>query len=168
MSEERQAMNDGPDSPKPVLAVHPGSNATARRARRHALAVPGVRFAVGVTLWLVLLTGAQAQPRPYIGFVYPAGGQQGTTIQIRLGGQGLEGVNQVLVTGPGVTARLVDYYWRLSNQEVQLLNEQIRVLRRSAMTLRSTNHPSMMSDSPAMMVPSSSVERWSQVKVDSW
>ena len=40
----------------------------------------------------------QAQPRPYIGFVYPAGGQKGTTFQIRLGGQGLNEVNAVVVS----------------------------------------------------------------------
>ena len=49
--------------------------------------------------------------------VVPAGGQQGTTFQIRLGGQNLDDVNEALVTGTGVTARIVDYYWRLSNQE---------------------------------------------------
>ena len=40
---------------------------------------------------------AQAQVRPYIGFVYPAGGQQGTTFHVHLGGQGLDDVNQAMV-----------------------------------------------------------------------
>ena len=37
----------------------------------------------------VLLATAPAAwaQRPYIGFVYPAGGQQGTTFQIKLGGK---------------------------------------------------------------------------------
>ena len=54
--------------------------------------------ALGAAGWLALASAAQAQVRPYIGFVYPAGGQQGTTFQIKLGGQGLEDVK----TGPWV------------------------------------------------------------------
>ena len=40
------------------------------------------------------------QVRPYIGFVYPAGGQQGTTFQVKLGGQGWR-----TSTGPSSPAR---------------------------------------------------------------
>ena len=46
-----------------------------------------------------MAVAAQAQVRPYIGFAYPAGGQQGASFHIRLGGQGLDGVHAVLVTG---------------------------------------------------------------------
>jgi hypothetical protein len=60
---------------------------------------------LGAVGWLAVAPVAWAQVRPYIGFVYPAGGQQGTTFQIKLGGQGLDGVDQVFVTGAGVTAR---------------------------------------------------------------
>jgi hypothetical protein len=80
---------------------------------------------------LATAPAALAQVRPYIGFVYPAGGQQGTTFQIRLGGQGLDDVNAVLVTGPGVNARVIENLRRLNNQELQLLNEQLRVLKRA-------------------------------------
>jgi hypothetical protein len=85
-------------------------------------------FWLGV--WLAMGVGARAQVRPYIGFVYPAGGQQGATFQIRLGGQGLDGVHGALVTGAGVTAQVAEYRRRLNNQELQLLNEQLRELRR--------------------------------------
>ncbi len=79
---------------------------------------------------LVLVPAAQAQRRPHIGYTYPAGGQQATTVQLKLGGQDLDDVNAVLVTGSGVTARVVEYYRRLNNQEIQLLNEQLRLLKR--------------------------------------
>ena len=62
--------------------------------------------------------------------VYPAGGQQGTTFQVRLGGQGLDDVNEVLVTGTGVSAKVVEYCRRLGNQEMQLLSEQLSELKR--------------------------------------
>lgn len=77
----------------------------------------------------VLLPSLEAQRRPYIGYTYPAGAQQGTTCQIKLGGQDLDDVNAVLVTGTGVSARVVNYYRRLNNQEMQLLREQLKLLK---------------------------------------
>lgn len=89
-------------------------------------------LAIGWLGCVVLLTPvARSQPRPYIGYVYPAGGQQGTTFRIRLGGQNMDDPSGVLVTGAGVTARIVDYYWRQNNQEQQLLNEQLAALKRN-------------------------------------
>jgi hypothetical protein len=70
-----------------------------------------------------------AQPVPYIGYVFPAGGQQGTTFPIRLGGQRLDGVHQVLVSGSGVSAKVVEYRRQLGPQEMRLLQEQLRELR---------------------------------------
>jgi hypothetical protein len=77
-------------------------------------------------------SAARAQPRPYIGFVYPAGGQQGTTFQIRLGGQNLDGVHDVQVSGAGVRAKVVEYLRRLNNQDAMLLKEQLAELKRPA------------------------------------
>ncbi len=82
---------------------------------------------LGVVGWLTALSNAQAQ---YIGYVYPAGGQQGTTVQVRMGGQRIDGPTDAIVTGEGVSARLVHYYRFLSNQEVTLLREQLRILKK--------------------------------------
>jgi hypothetical protein len=92
------------------------------------------RHQVALLLLLGLPAATLAQPRPYIGFVYPAGGQQGTTFQIRLGGQGWDDVSEVLVTGTGVAARITDNYRRLDNLEMQLLNEQASALRRTTLS----------------------------------
>jgi hypothetical protein len=81
---------------------------------------------------LTAAPAAQAQPRPYIGFVYPAGGQQGTTFQIRLGGQNLDGAHDVHVSGPGARAKVVEYLRRLNNQETQVLREQLKELNEPA------------------------------------
>jgi len=78
---------------------------------------------------LLAVSAAQAQVRPYIGFVYPAGGQQGTKVQVRLGGQGLDDVNRAIVSGKGVTAKVVEYQRRLSPVEMQLLREQLNELK---------------------------------------
>ena len=100
-----------------------------------------------VSLW-TMVPAARAQVRPYIGYVYPAGGQQGTTFQIRLGGQGQEDVTVVLVSGSGVTAKVVDYYRRLNNQELQLLNEQLKELKRATSAVASARESMMTSPAP--------------------
>jgi len=79
----------------------------------------------------LMATASSAQGQ-YIGLVYPAGGQQGTTFQVRLGGQRLSGLSGAVVTGEGVEVKLVEYRRRLSNQEVQLMREQVRGLRKVA------------------------------------
>jgi hypothetical protein len=71
-----------------------------------------------------------ATAQSYIGYVYPAGGKQGETFQVKLGGQRLTGVNKVMVSGKGVSAKLVKFERRISNQDVRLLREQLMELRR--------------------------------------
>ncbi len=146
-------------SSRPVQLDSPGvtrETATAFRLDPRMLRILRRRGLFGLllaALWFALQSPAAAQPRPYIGFVYPAGGQQGTTFQIRLGGQGLDDVQSVSVTGPGVTARIADNYRRLNNQEMQLLNEQLRALRRETMS-ESARADVMVSEN-ATMTPGS-------------
>ncbi len=102
---------------------------------------------VGLTVWMALAPAALAQPRPYIGFLYPAGGQQGATVEVRLGGQGLDGVHAALVTGSSVSAKVVECLRRLNNQEVQLLNEQLKELKRATSSVSSATPPRMISES---------------------
>ena len=107
-----------------------------------------------MAVFLVRTLPAHAQPRPYIGFVYPAGGQQGTTFAVRLGGQNLEGATEVLVTGTGVSARVVECYRRLGPQEITLLNEQLKELKQAkpaAAAAMMSSEPSMMAAEATMM-----------------
>jgi hypothetical protein len=110
-----------------------------------------------LAVFLAATLPANAQPRPYIGFVYPAGGQQGTTFAVRLGGQNLEGPSEVLVTGTGVSTRVVDYYRRMGPQEITLLNEQLKELKQAkpgaAAAMMSAGQP-MMAAEMTMMSPS--------------
>ena len=94
-----------------------------------------LRFAI---LGLAILVGAASSARAqsqYIGFVYPAGGQQGTTFPIRLGGQGLAYPSDVIVSGEGVSVRLVDYYRVLGNQELGLVSQQLNQLKKKESTI---------------------------------
>jgi len=84
---------------------------------------------LGLALLLSVAPAAHAQNQ-YVGYVYPAGGQQGATFPIRLGGQGLVHISDLAVTGEGVSVRLVDYYRVLDNQEMSFLNQQLSELRK--------------------------------------
>lgn len=55
--------------------------------------------------------GVEAQ----IGYLYPAGGQQGTTVQIIAGGQFLRGADKAYITGDGVTVKSVRYMRSFQN-----------------------------------------------------
>ncbi len=81
---------------------------------------------LALVTWLATASSARGQ---YIGYVYPAGGQQGTTVQVRLGGQRIDGITGAVVNGEGVSAKLVHYYRRLTNQEMTLIREQLRELK---------------------------------------
>lgn len=87
-----------------------------------------VRFVIlGLAIWAA---ASSVWAQQYIGFVYPAGGQQGTTFPIRLGGQSLNYACDLVVSGEGVTCRLVDHYRVLGNQEMTLLNQQLNELKK--------------------------------------
>ena len=61
-------------------------------------------------LMCVTSAGAQTNPNaPHIGYLYPAGTQRGTTVQIVCSGQFLRSPQAVTVTGQGVKVRVVEY-----------------------------------------------------------
>jgi len=65
------------------------------------------------------LTSAWGQGAPHVGYLYPAGGQQGTTFTVVAGGQALRGADDVVITGDGVRASVVEYVRPLDNQELR-------------------------------------------------
>ena len=88
-----------------------------------------------LVIWLVGTAPLWAQNQ-YIGYVYPAGGQQGSTFSIRIGGQALQYPTGLVVSGQGVSVRLLDYYRVMGNQELSpLLSEQLKELRKPETTL---------------------------------
>lgn len=62
-------------------------------------------------IWgIVLATAnlfAQQNREPHIGYIYPAGGQRGSTFNVIVGGQFLRNASEVYVTGKGVKAKLI-------------------------------------------------------------
>ncbi len=69
---------------------------------------------------------AAAGRQPHIGYLYPAGGQQGSVFEVTVGGQLLRGVSAVYVSGEGVRATVLkDYRLRMN-----LTGEQRQELRK--------------------------------------
>jgi hypothetical protein len=52
--------------------------------------------------------GAAEKKRPHIAFVYPAGGQAGTTIEVVVGGENVYGATAAVVSGKGVAVQVTD------------------------------------------------------------
>jgi hypothetical protein len=84
-----------------------------------------------VAFALTLLTGGPAQAQrlpPNIGYVYPAGGQQGTTFTISIGGQMLSGTNAAYFSGRGVQAEVISHDRPFSQKEINDLREKLQQL----------------------------------------
>ncbi len=73
----------------------------------------------------------QAAREPRIGYLYPAGGQQGTVVHVLAGGQALRGADSVIVSGEGVHAEVVHFYRPLRNLDQDQRRELERRLRES-------------------------------------
>jgi hypothetical protein len=75
---------------------------------------------------LVLQVAAQNVPR--IGYVYPAGGQVGRTFEVVVGGQFLGAATNVIFSGPGIQATVVDFHKPMNQGVFNLLRDQVREL----------------------------------------
>lgn len=69
-----------------------------------------------------------AQNVPRIGYVFPAGGQVGRTIEVVLGGQFLGAATNVIFSGTGIHATVVDYHKPMNQGAFNLLRDQVREL----------------------------------------
>ena len=81
---------------------------------------------IGISGLMVWMSAAVFAVEPQIGYLYPAGGQQGTTVRIVAGGQFLNGAETVYVSGDGVTVKSVHYMRGFQN----LNGDQRRELQR--------------------------------------
>jgi hypothetical protein len=68
-------------------------------------------FTFNVFVFLLISSFAEAQQRdPKIGYVYPAGGQQGTIFEILIGGRQIAQSSEILISGSGVRGRIIHGY----------------------------------------------------------
>ncbi len=94
---------------------------------------PGLLIIWGMTALLAAGRGAAQPPNaPHAGYVYPAGGRQGTTVQVRVGGRFLDGAANVLVSGRGVRAEVKALDKPLTQREITDLREKAGELQKTA------------------------------------
>jgi hypothetical protein len=86
---------------------------------RHALPALATILASAATLHAQL-------PAPHVGYVYPAGAKQGSTIEVKVGGQLLDGVAGVHVSGTGVTAKVTGFTKPITQKGVNQLREKLK------------------------------------------
>ena len=88
---------------------------------------------VVLVLYAANAQGASNEREPHIGYLYPAGGQQGSVIKITVGGQFIKDANEVYVTGQGVHGSVIRYIGRvkpLNGDQRKELQRQISELRK--------------------------------------
>ena len=81
-----------------------------------------------VAIVLLAQSAVQAQNAPRAGYVYPAGGRQGDTFKVQVGGQYLASVTEAYVSGEGVQATILDYDRPLPQKEANALNTKAQEL----------------------------------------
>ncbi len=76
----------------------------------------------------LLAAAAQAQQSPHVGYVFPAGGRQGTQFEVRVGGQFLDGVDQAHVSGLGIQVKVVELLKPMTSQQANQLRDKLKAL----------------------------------------
>jgi hypothetical protein len=77
---------------------------------------------------LLMVCGVHAQNVPRIGYVYPSGGRQGSSVQILLGGQFLDGATNVVFSGSGVRGTVLEHVKPITQKELVLYRDQLKEL----------------------------------------
>lgn len=102
------------------------------------------RWSLSLAILLALTSTATAQTGPHIGYVFPAGGRQGTSFQVVVGGQLLNGATNAYVSGWGVQAKVLEYEKPLNPKEINNLRQKLKELqdkRAAAQTNRTEYAP---------------------------
>ncbi len=69
--------------------------------------------------------GAGALRDPSIGYIYPAGAQGGTTTRVTVGGQYLQTVDRVLVSGSGIRVKVVEHDRPMNPREINEIRSKL-------------------------------------------
>ena len=77
---------------------------------------------------LACLSPAHAQQSPHVGYVFPAGGRQGTEFEVRVGGQFLDGVTEAHISGPGIQVKVVEFVKPMTQQQANQLRDKLKAL----------------------------------------
>jgi Bacterial pre-peptidase C-terminal domain len=93
---------------------------------------PFSRYFIAALLVALAAAPMQAQQNlPHAGYAYPAGGRQGETVRVSIGGQFLERTTNVYVSGRGIQAKVVEAIKPLTPKQINDLRERLEELRKT-------------------------------------
>jgi hypothetical protein len=75
-----------------------------------------------------------AQNAPHLAYAVPAGGQQGTTVQVTIGGQYLLNLSDVYISGGGVQATVGEYVRPMNAMQATHLRDRMQELQKGLMS----------------------------------
>jgi len=100
---------------------------------RRLLVATGIVIATGIALVTGAASAAPIERLPHIGYLYTAGGQQGETVRVIVGGMNLRGTRKVYVTGGGVRGKVVKHHGntqRFRSEVYREIRKKIQVVTR--------------------------------------
>jgi hypothetical protein len=89
--------------------------------------------------FFLLLGGTAFAQTPHLAYVYPAGGKAGSTFQITVGGQFLLTVSNAIVSGPGISATVLDRNRPMQQKEFNDLRDRLKALQEKFQATRKGN-----------------------------
>jgi hypothetical protein len=92
-----------------------------------------------IVSFLLLGGTAFAQQAPHLAYVYPAGGKIGSNFQIVVGGQFLITASNAFVTGPGISATVLDHNRPMNQKDFNDLRDRLKVLQDKLQATRRGN-----------------------------
>ncbi|MCB1210885.1 MAG: hypothetical protein KDK97_16300 [Verrucomicrobiales bacterium] len=87
-------------------------------------------------LFLSFALTSHALAVPHVGYVYPAGGQQDTSFEVIIGGQGLVDPESVLFSGEGVQAQILEHIKPLGAIQASDMRDKLRDMQTKLTALR--------------------------------
>ncbi len=102
-------------------------------SRRRGRLRPGVATLAALVISAAI---AHAQRAPRIGYIYPAGGQQGTTFEVAVGGQYLDDPLGAVVSGGGVEVEILEHDKPPPQQAINDIREKLREMQSKMRALR--------------------------------
>jgi len=85
--------------------------------------------------------GASSQINPHIGYVYPAGGRQGSCFSVTVGGQYLKDVQGIQFSRQGIRGELIEYIRPLNRKQLSELRLRLREISKKRMGLKNRKPP---------------------------
>ena len=105
----------------------------AQHSRRPSFRACGALAALALACAAPAARG-QAPNSPHAGYAYPAGGQQGTSVQVAVGGRFLEGASGAVFTARGLRAEIAGHDKPLNPRELTELRDKLQEMQKGAMT----------------------------------